>query len=180
MLRFCRIPFGVVSSPFLLGATIAHHLKQANTPLATSLQRNIYVDNVVYVTEIPSLSEAKKLYIDAKALFVDASMNLREWSSNSNKFFQFVAEEDRASGAMCKVLGILWNCDNDTLTVPTISGAKLQKVSTKREVLQIMASVFDPLGYFSPTVLMAKLFIQELWKEKCEWDTTLSEEKLQK
>ena len=132
------------------------------------------------VTGIPSLSEAKKLYIDTKALFADASMNLREWSSNSNKFFQFVAEEDRASGAMCKVLGILWNCDNDTLAVPTISGAKLKKVSTKREVLQVMASVFDPLGYFSSTVLMAKLFIQELWKEKCEWDTTLSEEKLQK
>ena len=79
---------------------------------------------------------------------------------------------------MCKVLGILRNCESDTLTVPTTSGAKLKKVCTKREVLQVIASVFDPLGYFSPTVLLAKLFIQELWKEKWEWDTTLSEEKL--
>ena len=42
-----------------------------------------------------------------------------------------------------------------------------------------MASIFDPLGYFSPTVLMAKLFIQQLWKEKWEWDTILNKEKLQ-
>ena len=176
--RFCRIPFGVVSSPFLLGATIVHHLKQTNTPLANSLQRDIYVDNVV--TDVQNLSEAKNLYTDAKALFVNASMNLREWSSNSKKFSQFLAEEDRASGAICKVLGILWNCDSDTLTVSTTVGAKMKKVYTKREVLQVMASIFDPLGYFSPTVLMAKRFIQGLWKEKCEWDTTLSDEKLQK
>ena len=85
--RFCRIPFGMVSSPFLLGATIVHHLKQTNTPLATSLQRDIYVDNVV--TVVQNLSEAKNLYTDAKALFANPSMTLREWSSNSKKFSQF-------------------------------------------------------------------------------------------
>ena len=80
MLRFCRIPFGAVSSPFLLGATIAHYLKRNNTPLAANLQRDIYVDNVV--TGVHNLSEAKKLYTEAKVLFASASMNLREWSSN--------------------------------------------------------------------------------------------------
>ena len=55
--QFCRVPSNVVSSPFLLGATIAHHLKQTNTPLAASLQQDIYVDNVV--TGVQNLSEAK-------------------------------------------------------------------------------------------------------------------------
>ena len=45
--RFCRIPFGVISSPFLLDATIAYHLKQTQTPTANQIQRDIYVDNIV-------------------------------------------------------------------------------------------------------------------------------------
>ena len=56
-------------------------------------------------------------------------MNLREWSSNSKQFSQYVAEEDRASGTLCKVLGILWNCENDTLAVPTPLCAKLSITS---------------------------------------------------
>lgn len=36
--RFCRIPFGIISSPFLLEATIMYHLKQASTPVAKQLQ----------------------------------------------------------------------------------------------------------------------------------------------
>ena len=69
---------------------------------------------------------------------------------------------------------------DDTIAVPVCSNVKQKKASTKCEVLQVTASIFDPLGYFAPTVLMAKLFIQELWKEKWEWDTNFNEEKLQK
>jgi len=38
--RFCRILFGVVSSPFLLGATIAHYLNKSDNPLAASIPHN--------------------------------------------------------------------------------------------------------------------------------------------
>ena len=132
------------------------------------------------VTGVRSVSEAKKLYTEAKDLFAKASMNLREWGSNSKQFSEFVAERDRASELVCKVLGIVWNCEDDTIAVPVCSNVKQKKASTKCEVLQAIASIFDPLGYFSPSVLMAKLFFQELWKEKWEWDTNFNEEKLQK
>ena len=126
--RFCRIPFGVVSSPFLLGATIAHHLKQSDNSLATSILRNTYVDNVV--TGVQNVAETKKLYIESKELFAKASMNLREWDSNSKEFFKFIAEEDKAPGVVCKVLGIVWNTENDTITMPACSKDKQSKVST--------------------------------------------------
>ena len=36
------------------------------------------------------------------------------------------------------------------------------------------------MGYFAPTILEAKLFIQELWIDKLQWDIELSKEKLSK
>ena len=44
--RFCRVPFGVVCSSFLLGGTIKFHLRKIGTPVALEINNNIYVDNV--------------------------------------------------------------------------------------------------------------------------------------
>ena len=43
--RFCRVLFGVISSPFLLAATISYHLQQSDNQFAEVLKRDIYVDN---------------------------------------------------------------------------------------------------------------------------------------
>ena len=45
-------------------------------------------------------------------------------------------------------------------------------------MLQAVASIFDPLGYFSPTILEAKLFMRELWAGKCNWDDKLDDNQL--
>ena len=68
-------------------------------------------------------------------------MNLREWGSNSKEFMNFVAEQDRASGFTYKVLGVTWNSISDTLIVPGPSYNKLAENFTKREVLQVIASI---------------------------------------
>ena len=41
---------------------------------------------------------------------------------------------------------------------------------TKRAILEIVASIFDPLGFVSPFVLTAEIFLQELWRMKLDWD----------
>ncbi|VDM31544.1 unnamed protein product, partial [Toxocara canis] len=43
--RFKRVPFGIVSSPFLLNAVIRHHLQTTGTATAQQILQGIYVDN---------------------------------------------------------------------------------------------------------------------------------------
>ena len=47
MYRFCCVPFGIISSPFLLPATIDHHFKNCNNDEGERIRENIYVDNVI-------------------------------------------------------------------------------------------------------------------------------------
>ena len=88
--RFCRVPFGVISSPFLLSATITHHLQENNNQFAKLIQRDIYVDNIT--TGVNTYDEAKLLYTEAKSLFAAASMNLREWRGQGDKCSKFTQD----------------------------------------------------------------------------------------
>ena len=47
ILRFTRVPFGAISSPFLLGATILYHLKKKETEVAKKIERDICMNNVI-------------------------------------------------------------------------------------------------------------------------------------
>ena len=77
---FCRVPFGVISSPFLLGATIEYHMDSYGNDLSKKLKDDIYVDNLITGTN--KLENAILLYRGAKSMFNDASMILRECITN--------------------------------------------------------------------------------------------------
>ena len=49
--RLCRVPFGILCSPFLLAVTIDHHLKDSGCNIAQNIRDNIYVDNVITGTQ---------------------------------------------------------------------------------------------------------------------------------
>ena len=49
---------------------------------------------------------------------------------------------------------------------------------TKRKILSLVSSVFDPLGWVSPLTVRGKIFLQTLWKEKMGWDQTLNTEQV--
>ena len=37
---------------------------------------------------------------------------------------------------------------------------------TKRKILSLVSSIYDPLGWVSPLTVRGKMFMQTLWKEK--------------
>jgi len=46
----------------------------------------------------------------------------------------------------------------------------------KRSVLRIIASIYDPLGILSPITIQCKMFLQQLWQLKVNWDEPLPTE----
>ena len=72
-----------------------------------------------------------------------------------------------------KLLGLPWNKKEDSLAV-SFKGDSAG--TTKREVLKSVASVFDPLGVASPTVLVGKRISREACDQRLPWDAVLPEQ----
>ena len=83
--------------------------------------------------------------------------------SNSAEFLSMIPECDKAHGEDIKFLGVRWNPKGDTLTITVPNMKILNAVDTKRKLLKAVTMIFDPLGYFSPIILAAKLLLQKLW-----------------
>ena len=167
--RFCRVPFGIISSPFLLAATIDHHLKNCNSDVSERIRQNIYVDNVITGTQ--SYQEAVHLYNVSKQIFKGAAMNLRDWMSNSEEVLNDIPLSDRATRENMKVLGLTWSVKDDRLGLN--SQIRDENILSKRTVLRQIASIYDPLGLYSPVTLRGKLFLQDLWNQRIAWDKHL-------
>ena len=75
-----------------------------------------------------------------------------------------------------KVLGIDWHKQNDSfiINLKKICEAGIELPTTKRNVVQIIASIYDPIGIISPVIVFFKILFQIVLLLKCEWDSDLN------
>ncbi|KAK5982817.1 Pao retrotransposon peptidase, partial [Trichostrongylus colubriformis] len=100
-------------------------------------------------------------------------MNLRDYLSNSPYVNRRIPEVDRATSTEVKVLGVLWNSIQDTISLKCYE-KQFDKTSKRTVLSQINGFCYDPLGLLSPLMTPAKVFLQDLHKQKYGWDAPLS------
>ena len=136
----------------------------------------------------------------------EGGFNLHKWMSNSAKLMEQInleegpnvpyprlsEDEPYASSGLVpaaavpmakgkdenKLLGVIWNTKRDTLVtrLNTLHEKACGLPVTKRGVLQIAPSIYDPLGLVSPVVITVKILFQTLCVDK-SWDETLEDAK---
>ena len=162
--RFKRVPFGVKPSPFLLNATIKHHLSIVENKYSETsvlLSNSLYVDDLILSCE--SLEMLHKVRNESIKIFESMKMKMHKWKCNVL---------DIAEPTFTSILGLMWDTSSDSFSVnfPVNSDVK-----TKRELTGLVCSLFDPLGFYSPFVIKLKILLQDVWQSKLDWDDRFPE-----
>ena len=189
VLRFARVVFGVSSSPFLLNATIQHHIERyTNDPeFLRHMLDSLYVDDVA--TGGCDDLATYELYTNLKTRLAKGGFNIRKFSSNSATLMSKIdANEQALSGngvqpvatvtadsdsyaastlisnstASTKVLGIPWNRESDMfeLELNAVFANATTGPVMKRDVLAISSRFYDPLVLLAPAVITLEIFFK--------------------
>ena len=183
VLRFTRALFGLVQSPFLLGATLKRHLeslKERYPNEVAEIEKCLYVDDVI--TEGDTKEEVLDLKETTVAIFEEAKFELHKWHSNESVLEaksepddgkqSYAKDQLGVKAGETKLLGLPWNKNNDTISV---TFPQPIAETTKREMLRFLASIYDPLGLVSPTTLSGKLMYRQVCDQHLPWDAKVSE-----
>lgn len=147
-----------------------------------------YVDDLLDSTDTEE--EAIRLAKEVFMIHKKAGFEIRNWLSNSENVLKELQStslqaknlEMKPEMTTEKVLGMWWSTQRDTFTY-SVSYKKINKdlldgsrCPTKREVLRILMSVFDPLGFLAAFLVLVKILLQKIWRSSIDWDEHISAE----
>ncbi|XP_054707113.1 uncharacterized protein LOC129216917 [Uloborus diversus] len=178
--RLTTVTYGTSSAPFLSTRTLRQLAidEQENFPAVSRATRcHFYVDDLL--SGSATKKEAIQLVSELQEMMKKGGFSLRKWVSNDPDVLTTISKELQAIDSKhtinddqpVKILGIAWLPDVDKFTF-TITVNEMD-VWTKRKVLSEVAKIFDPLGWLAPTVIISKIFLQELWSHHLSWDEEL-------
>ena len=172
--------FGAVSSPacanFALRKTADDNDRHFSSDVTSTIKRNFYVDDCL--KSLPSDKDAIAHVNELCSLLQRGGFRLTKWISSSREFLESIPVGERAQEIkkldlqtdelpIERALGVQWRIESDTFGF----NVNLKpKPPTRRGILSVVGSVFDPFGFVAPVVLTAKKILQNLCRLKLGWD----------
>ncbi|XP_078798259.1 uncharacterized protein LOC110014434 isoform X1 [Oryzias latipes] len=177
--------FGAASSPGCANYGLKHLAAEGEGRFSKEtvkfIKTNLYVDDGL--ASVDTESQAVQLVKEACELCSTGKLRLHKFISNSTKVLASLPKEECLVSAKNKdmalseihierALGVQWFVESDQFQFRvTVKKNPL----TRRGVLSTVASVFDPLGFVSPFILLGKQILQQMCRDKLSWDDTLPE-----
>lgn len=189
--EICVMTFGATCSP-----TSAQYVKNINAsrfenqyPDAVKAIRELhYVDD--FVASFDTETEAIALTRDVDNIHEKGGFVLRNFVLNSPSVLNSLGVTNNNecdinmefdANATDKILGMRWCTGDDSFVfamnferadIEVVKGARRP---TKRQLLSIAMSVFDPFGFLANFMLHTKSMIQTLWRLGIAWDEVIPE-----
>ncbi|KAG1935726.1 hypothetical protein F2P79_019030 [Pimephales promelas] len=178
--------FGAASSPGCANYGLKHLAAQGQERFREEtirfIQKNFYVDDGL--TSVESEDQAIQLVNEARELCRTGKLRLHKFISNSKEVLDAIPEEECAKAVkdltmmlgeplMERALGVQWCVTSDELQFRVVVK---ENPLTRRGVLSTVASVYDPLGFVAPFILVGKKILQQMCRDKLSWDDPLPDD----
>ena len=177
--------FGATSSPscasFALRKCAEDQSQEFRAEVVQTVLQNFYVDDCL--KSVATEEEAITMCQDLMKICSHGGFRLTKWVSNRRKVLDSIPKAELAKEMktldldqdelpMERALGLNWCVESDTFKIKiTIR----DRPFTRRGLLSVVGSVYDPLGVLAPAVLPAKTILQDLCRSKIGWDDHLPE-----
>ena len=182
--------FGGTSSPscanYALKRTADDNQHKCDPKVTNAIKHDFYVDD--FLKSVATEEEAIDLADTMMKILSEGGFKLTKWISNSRNVLDTIPVTARAKEIekldlnyddlpSQRALGVQWCIESDQLQ---FSMKEVNKLPTRRNILSVMSSIYDPFGITSPFVLKAKMILQELCRDKISWDELIPEDQKEK
>jgi hypothetical protein len=176
--------FGATSSPsccnYALKKTADDHAVECCTDTVATVHNNFSVDDCLksVSNECCAIQQVQEL----SDLLHEGGFHLTKWMSNSERVMATIPHKERAATIkdldfstlmIERALGVQWDLVSDSFRFHVIIK---DKPFTRRGILSIMSSVYDPLGFLAPVILPVKKMLQEFCRLRLAWDDPVPEQ----
>ncbi|XP_069973539.1 uncharacterized protein [Penaeus vannamei] len=176
---------GARSSPscvnYALRKTAEDHGEVFDEQAVTAIIQSFYADNLLLAHD--DKERLIKIIKDLIALCNAGGWRLNQWTANNKDVLKKIPESERDASVASldlskddlpveRTLGVHWSMAEDCFTFKICLG---DKPLTRRGVLSIVASIYDPLGMVAPLTLPAKMILQDMCQMQLGWDENMGD-----